>query len=188
MTDEALTDWLAHQLPVGMTDDDFFMRFLGIFQTVTDTVLHRVDTLPHTFDPTVAPDAMVRPMGSWLGVDWIDSTLDDEMQRHIVLEYSDLLQLARHGDRSAAPARGDQRRAGDVEDSGGVYPEGESPERPPHVRLAVESSGWASPNDLLAIVGAELPASVTFELRIGDTTIWPPSDAGTERQHSEEFA
>ena len=75
-----------------------------------------------------------------------------------------------------------------VEDSGGVYPEGESPDRPAHVRLAVESSGWASPVDLLTIVRAELPASVTFELHVGDTTIWPPSEAGTQRQPSEEFA
>ena len=181
-------DWLAHQLPVGMTDDDFLMRFLGIFQSVTDTVLHHVDTLPHMFDPTVAPDAMVRLMGSWLGVDWIDSSLDDELQRRIVLEYSDLL-------RWRGTAFGLQRLLevisggpATVEDSGGVYPEGESPDRPAHVRLAVESSGWASPVDLLTIVRAELPASVTFELRVGDTTIWPPSEAGTQRQPSEEFA
>ena len=37
-------------------------------------------------------------------------------------------------------------------------------------------------------MGVELPASVTFELRIGDTTIWPPTDTGTERQPTEEFA
>jgi phage tail-like protein len=182
------SDWLAHQLPVGMTDDDFLMRFLGIFQSVADTVLHRVDTLHHTFDPTVAPDGMVRLMGSWLGVEWIDSTLEDELQRRIVLEYADLLRWrgTAYGLRrlleviSGGPAV--------VDDSGGVYPEGESPQRPAHVRLAVESSGWASPNDLLTIVRAELPASVTFELRIADTTVWPPTEAGTERQPSEEFA
>jgi phage tail-like protein len=181
-------DWLAHQLPVGMTEDDFLMRFLGIFQTVADTVLHRVDTLPHAFDPTVAPDGLVRLMGSWLGVDWIDSTLDDALQRRIVLEYAELVRWrgTAHGLRrlleviSGGPAF--------VEDSGGVYPEGESPSRPPHVRIAVESSGWASPADLLAIVRSELPASVTFELRVGQTVVWPPTDTGTEPEPAREFA
>ncbi len=182
------SDWLSHQLPVGMTDDDFLMRFLGIFQTVADTVLHRIDTLPHAFDPTVAPDGMVRLMGSWLGVEWIDSTLDDELQRRIVLEYADLLRWrgTAHGLQRLLEVISDG--AAVVEDSGGGYPEGESPQRPAHVRLAVESSGWASPGALLAIVRAELPASVTFELRIGDTTIWPTTDTGTERQPTEEFA
>ena len=134
-----------HQLPVGMTDDDFLMRFLGIFQTVADTVLHRVDTLPHTFDPTVAPDAMVRLMGSWLGVEWIDSTLDDELQRRIVLEYADLL-------RWRGTALGLRRLLevisggpAIVEDSGGVYPEGESPAatRPCAARRRVVRAGRA---------------------------------------------
>ena len=77
-------DWLVQQLPVGMVDDDFLVRFLSIFQTIADTVLHQVDTLPHMFDPAVAPDSMVRLMGRWIGLDWIDPSLDDELQRRIL--------------------------------------------------------------------------------------------------------
>lgn len=166
-------DWLSHQLPVGMTDDEFLMRFLMIFQSVSETVLHQVDTLPHTFDPAVAPDAMVRLMGQWMGVDWIDSTLDDLDQRELVRTYSDLLRWrgTSRGLRelleqiSGAPAV--------VEDNGGIYPEGESPRTAPHVTIRIESTGWAAADDLVRIVRAELPASVTFEMSVGPVRIWP---------------
>ena len=78
-------DWLTHQLPVGMIEDDFMLRFVTIFQRMADTVVHQVDALPHAFDPTVAPLPMVRAMAGWLGVDWVDSSLDDRVQRQIVL-------------------------------------------------------------------------------------------------------
>jgi len=167
-------DWLVHQLPMGMVDDDFLVRFLRIFQDVSDTVLHQVDTMVHLFDPAVAPDAMVRTMGAWLGFDFVDSSLPDHLQRRIVREYSSLIQWrgTRRGLQhlleliSDAPAT--------VEDSGGVYLEGESPRTPPHVRLAVDSVGWATEADLLRIVRSELPASVTFELTVGDRLVWPP--------------
>jgi phage tail-like protein len=169
-------DWLIHQLPVAMTDDDFLVRFLSIFQSVSNSVLHQIDTLPHMFDPAVAPSPMVRAMGAWMGLGSVDSSLDDALQRQVVREYANL--LAWRGTRrgiqlllevvSGAPAV--------VEDTGGVYPEGESPRLAPHVRLRVESTGWMDEDDLVAIVKSELPASVTFELQVGDRTVWPPPD------------
>ena len=84
-------DWLLHQLPVGMVEDGFLARFLMIFQTIADTEMHQIDTLAHMFDPTVAPDVMVRALGSWIGIDWIDSSLPDDLQRRIVREYSSLV-------------------------------------------------------------------------------------------------
>ena len=74
-------DWLLHQLPVGMAEDDFLYRFVSIFQRVGDTVTHQIDTLPHMYDATVAPPAMVQTMAQWLGVDWLDSSLDERRQR-----------------------------------------------------------------------------------------------------------
>ena len=181
-------DWLIHQLPVGMVDDEFLVRFLSIFQTITDTVFHQIDTLPHMFDPTVAPDTQVRLMGQWVGVDWIDPSLDDELQRRTVLEYADMLPWrgTRRGMQqlletiSGGPAT--------VTDSGGVYHEGEAPAAPPHVRLEVESTGWADDEDLVQIVKSELPATVTFELRVAGRTIWPtpPPSAGQQQSESVE--
>ncbi len=166
-------DWLIHQLPVGMVEDDFLVQFLRIFQGVSDTMLHQVDTLPHMFDPNVAPDAMVRTMGEWLGL-FIDSSLPDALQRRIVNVYSSMVRWrgTAYGVRqllemvSGAPAT--------VEDNGGVYLEGESPPGPPHVRLTAQSLGWATEEDLLSFVRYELPASVTFELIVAGRTVWPP--------------
>jgi phage tail-like protein len=167
-------DWLLHQLPVGMVEDDFLARFLRIFQSVADTEMHQIDTLPHMFDPNVAPDAMVRAMGQWIGIDWIDSSLPDDLQRRIVREYSELVQWR-------GTARGLRQllelislEPAVVHDSGGVYLENDAPPQPPHVKLYVASPGWATEADLIRIVRSELPASVTFELHCGSRRIHPP--------------
>ncbi len=170
-------DWLLHQLPVGMAEDDFLYRFVSIFQRMGDTVVHQIDTLPHMFDPTVAPAPMVQTMARWLGVEWLDSSIDDRLQREIVLRYAELIQWrgTKRGLRlllellSGGTAR--------VRDSGGVFPEGESPAAAPHVRLDVESAGWNSVADLIRIVRDELPATVTFDLWVAGERVWPTEDA-----------
>ncbi len=59
-------DWLLGQLPMGMLEDDFFARFVGIFQEVATTYLDGVDNLENVVDVTVAPESVVR----WLGGGW----------------------------------------------------------------------------------------------------------------------
>lgn len=157
-------DWLLAQLPVGMTEDDFLARFVSIFQDVADTVLHHVDTMPHLGDIAVAPDSMVRAIGQWFGLDWVDPSLPDGLQRLLVRQY--MRGLLWRGTRVGLTALLQAVTGGPVRvyDSGGIFPEGESPERPPHVVVEVESSSWASIDDLVRIVRMELPATVTFEL------------------------
>jgi phage tail-like protein len=165
--------WLVDQLPLSMLDDDFLVRFLGIFQELADTFMLQVDTIEHTVDTSVAPDRMVRAMGAWLGAPPIDPSLPETVQRRIVREHGQMLQWrgTAMGMRhllemiTDAPA--------EIVDSGGVYAEGEAPENPGHVRIRVESSGWTTEDDLLDLVRSELPASVSFELAVGDRTIWP---------------
>ncbi len=167
-------DWLLQQLPVAMVEDDFLGRFLMIFQTIADTELHQIDTLGHLFDPAVAPDGMVRAMATWVGIDWVDSSLPDLLQRDLVRGYSSIVRWrgTRRGLRlllelvSGGPAS--------VLDSGGVYAEGEAPAADPFVVLRVEQLGWATEDDLLRIVRTELPAHVVFELHVGSRRIWPP--------------
>ena len=84
-------DWLLHQLPVAMAEDEFLGRFLSIFQEVADTVVGQIDNLPHVFDVTVAPPTMVRTLGYWIGLDWVDPSLPVALQRRIVREYFSLL-------------------------------------------------------------------------------------------------
>lgn len=166
-------EWLIDQLPLAMLEDDFLVRFLGIFQELADSFMIQVDNIEHVVDTTVAPDRMVRALGAWLGVPPIDPSLPDEVQRRIVREHGQMLQWRgtamglRHLLEmiTDAPA--------EIIDSGGVYEEGMAPENPAHVKIRVESSGWTTEDDLLDLVRNELPASVSFELSIGDRTIWP---------------
>lgn len=165
--------WLIDQLPVSMLDDDFLVRFLGIFQDVADTFMVQADNMEHLLDVSVTPDPMVRFMGSWLGARSIDPSLDDATQRRIVTEHGRML-----------PWRGTVRGLRQllemvtggpvvVVDSGGVYQEGEAPANPGHVHIEVLSLGWATEDDLIALVQADLPAAVSFELLVGDRRLWP---------------
>jgi phage tail-like protein len=166
-------DWLVHQLPVGMTDDDFFVRFVRIFQTVADSVLDHVDNMPHLFDVNVAPEALVRTIGSWMGVDWIDPSLPDHLQRRIVREYS--AGLLWRGTKAGLVRLLELICEGVVvvEDSGGVYTGEDVPATAPFVRMTVPKPTWATEADLLRIVRSELPASVTFELIVDGRMAFP---------------
>jgi phage tail-like protein len=158
-----------------MVEDQFLVRFLSIFQDVGNTLFHQIDALPHQFDTTVAPPPMVRTLGRWIGLDWVDPSLPDDLQRTIVREYFSILQwrgTKRGLERLLEVVSGEPAT---VEDNGGIYPEGEAPDRAGHVVLRVGSTGWATEADLLRIVRAELPASVTFEVYVGERRIWPPA-------------
>lgn len=157
-----------------MTEDEFFVRFVSIFQEIGGSVLDQIDMLPFLFDTAVAPDSLVRAIGSWVGLEWVDPTLPDLAQRRLVRGYSALL-----------PWRGTRKGLSellllitgvepDIVDSGGVYLENEAPLSAPHVRISLSSSGPATDVDLLRIVREELPATVTFELEIAGRRIHPP--------------
>lgn len=204
-------DWLLRQLPVGMTDSDvlsaeppFFVRFVTLFQQMADTVMDQVDSVAHTFDPAVAPDNMVRLMAAWFGVDWVDSSLPDRLQREVVMRYADL--IAWRGTRRGLVLLLELMTNGPVEvrDSGGVFAEGEAPGGAPHVRLDVAAFPWNRPlpdpspasltdpprqslvadlsrDDFIRIVRDELPATVTFDLWVAGVRIWPSSEEPPER-------
>lgn len=171
-------DWLLSQLPVGMVEDDFFYRFVSIFQELSNTVVDGVDNIPNVVDPTVAPEAMVRWLGSWIGVDAVDPALPGELQRRIVRSAS--ATLGWRGTRrgleqflrlmSGGPVR--------VEDGGGVFAEGGAPRRTAWVRMHVASTGWMSERDFASLIREEVPAHVAAELWVGDRRILPEKDRG----------
>ena len=74
-----------------MLGDDFFTRYLRIFQAVGDTFLDQIDGIEHVFDPTVAPPQMVSAMGRWIGLEYIDEQLPVSVQRRVVRRYSSLV-------------------------------------------------------------------------------------------------
>jgi phage tail-like protein len=165
--------WLVDQLPLAMLDDDFMVRFLGIFQEIADTYMAQVDQLEHVVDTAVAPDAMVRLLGAWLGAPPIDASLPDGVQRRIVRENGAMLQWRGTALGLRHLVEMVTEEPAEIVESGGVYAEGEAPPNPGHVMIRVPSSGWTTEDDLLDLVRGELPASVTFELVVGDRTIWP---------------
>lgn len=168
------SDWLIGQLPMGMLDDDFFIRFVSLFQDLATTLLDGVDNIPNVVDVTVAPAPLVRWLGSWIGVGNIDSSIPVDLQRRIVRESSQI--LAWRGTHrglvqfleliSQGPA--------EVDDSGGIFVAGEGGHRAPHVRMRVESTGWVREDEFVKLVIDELPANVTFELFVRDKQLWPP--------------
>jgi phage tail-like protein len=169
-------DWLLAQLPMGMLEDDFFVRFVGIFQEVATTIMEGADNLDNIIDITVAPAPMVRYLGSWLGIESIDGSLDHEVQRRIVRETGQI--LAWRGTRRGLVQFLELLSGGPVEvtESGGVFAEGEGGTRPATVSMSVETTGWLSEQDFVKLVRDELPAQVTFELQVGDRRLWPESD------------
>ena len=164
--------WLIEQLPNGLLDSDFFVRFVSIFQQLADTLVGNADNVENLIDVKVAPDAMVRWLGSWIGVENIDAALPDELQRRIVESCADTLVLrgtARGLKRFLELISGGQAT---VEDGGGVWREGEAPTDTAWVRMQVESTGWMPEADFAALVRDEVPAHVHAELRVGDRLIW----------------
>lgn len=166
-------DWLLNQLPVGMLTGDFFVRFVSIFQEVGTSLIENADNVDYLADVSVAPDAMVRWLGSWIGTESIDPSLADELQRRIVAGAAATLTwrgtatgLTRFLElTSGGPA--------EVTDGGGVWREGEAPTDTAWVRMRVESTGWMPEADFVELVRDEIPAHVYAELYVGDRRIWP---------------
>lgn len=161
-------DWLVNQLPVGMVDDSFLVRFVTIIQTVANGMLDHLDDMPHLADVAVTPERMVPYLGSWVGLDWVEPDLAPRVQREIVRRYAKDLTWRGTGrgiKNLLTTITGDPEPK--VSDSGGVFEEDQATGKPPHVDLEVSTLGaWATEADLVRIVRSELPASVTFELKV----------------------
>jgi phage tail-like protein len=165
-------NWLVNQMPVGMLDSEFFVQFLSIFQEVGGTLLEGADNIENILDPTIAPDAMVRWMGSWIGVDSVDPSLPRELQRMIVR--SSARTMSWRGTRAGLEQFLEMTSGGlaEVVDGGGIWREGEAPADTAYVRMTVASTGWLEEGDFVALVRDEVPAHVRAELWIGNRQVW----------------
>jgi phage tail-like protein len=156
-----------------MLGEDFFVRFVSIFQAQAETLLAHADNLPHLADIGLTPTAMVREMGQWLGLRGIDASYSPETQRRILrtaaatLQWrgtaaglEQLLQLY-----SGGPVR--------ITEGGGVFAEDEAPQGAAWVILEVESTGPLGEADFLTLVLDEVPAHVHTEVRVDGRRIWP---------------
>lgn len=169
-------DWLLAQLPMGMLDDQFFVRFVSMFQEVAGTVLEGADNIPNIVDLTVAPPELVRWLGSWLGLNALDASLDEPTQRRVVREWG--RNLAWRGTRRGLEGFLESVTGGPVtvEESGRIVREG-SPEaedrRAPSVRISAGGTGWLTAGDFLQLVFDQVPANVALEVVVGGRRVWP---------------
>lgn len=164
--------WMLDQLPVGMLDTDFFVRFVSIFQELGGTLLDDADNVDNVVDLGVAPDAMVRWLGSWIGSDTIDPSLPDELQRRIVRSAAHT--LAWRGTRRGLTLFLELASGGpaEVTDGGGVWRAGDAPDDTAWVRMCVESTGWLPEPDFVELVRDEVPAHTRAELYVGARRVW----------------
>ena len=170
--------WLINQMPVGMLESDFFVRFVSIFQEIGSSLLEDADNIDYLADVSVTPEPMLRWLGSWIGTDTIDESLDEATKRRIVAGAATTLTWR-------GTVRGLTRfleliSGGPVEvtDGGGVWREGEAPTDTAWVRMQVESTGWLAEHDFVELVRDEVPAHVRAELYVGERRVWP-AEGGT---------
>jgi len=166
-------NWLINQLPMGMTDDEFFVRFVSIFQEVATTLLEDADLIDFIVDPAVTPTPLLSWLASWLGVSWIDSSLPEDVQRRLVFRLSDAFgwRGTRRGLEiileavTGAPVV--------VEETGRLRRHSDEGCASPFVRIQVESTGWLDDGDFVELVRDELPVAVAFQIEAGGRRIWP---------------
>jgi phage tail-like protein len=164
--------WMLNQLPVGLLESDFFVRFVSIFQELGSSLLDNADNADNLLDVTVAPPEMVRWLGSWIGVESVDPSLPEELQRLIVAGSARSLRWrgTRHGiEQFLRMTTGGEC---EVADGGGVWEAGDAPSDVAWVRMSVESTGWLAEQDFVALLRDELPAHVRAQLFVGDRLIW----------------
>lgn len=159
--------WLVDQLPVGMVQSDFFVRFVGLFQEMSSTLLDDADLVEHIADVTVTPVPMLQYLAGWVGVESVDKSLPEDLQRTIVRSSS--RSLAHRG--TVAGLRGfvEMLSGGPAEvvDGGGIWPEGEAPNDVAWVTITVAGTGHLSEDEFVALVRDEVPAHVRVELWVG---------------------
>ena len=174
------SDWLLRQLPYGMLSEDFFVRFVSIFQEEAGTLLQHAENLPYLADVDLTPTAMVRHMGEWLGLPGIDASYPPDAQRRILRTAAATLQW--RGTVTGVTRMLELYSGGPVQvtEGGGVFHEGEAPDGPAWVVLEVESTGPLGERDLVALVLDEVPAQVHVEVRVAGRRVWPVLDEDVE--------
>ncbi|AZI58010.1 phage tail protein [Nakamurella antarctica] len=164
--------WLLNQLPVGMMDSDFFVRFVALFQELGSTLLDDADLLESIPDIAVTPAPLLPLLAGWIGVESVDASLPDHLQRTLVA--SSAKALAWRGT-SRGIKEYLEMLSGDealLIDSGGVYAEGAAPIGPAWLRMTVVSTGHLSESEFVSMIRDEVPATVRAELWVGVRRIW----------------
>lgn len=173
------TGWLAGNLPVVMAEDPFLARFVAIFEEIATSVRYGADTCVAASDVTVASPAMLRFLGGWIGAPEVHGSLPLDVQRRIVRAAGSVLR--RRGTVSALITllEAVTGEPVDVDDPGGVFHDGCAP-RPDTaggdvgvVVVRTASTGHLRPEELVALVRAEVPAHLRIAVIAGGIVLCP---------------
>lgn len=167
------SDWLLRQLPAGLMSEDFFVRFVSLFQAEADTLLAHADNLPHLGDPLLAPLPMVREMARWIGLPGVDEGHDPEHQRHVVTEAARSLRWRGTVTGLRRIVRAYTGEEPQITEGGGVFAEGESPTDAAWVDIQIGNAGPIGTRSLVQIIRDEVPAHVRVTIRVDQEVVWP---------------
>jgi phage tail-like protein len=164
--------WMLDQLPVSMLDHDFFVRFVSIFQDLGSTLLEDADNIEHVPNTTVSPSPMLPYLASWIGVETIDDSQPESLQRRIVAGAAKTLTWrgTARGLRSYLELISEGPAV--IEEGGGIWRAGDAPEDTAWVVMRVQSTGLLELTDFIDVVRDEVPAHVRAELYVGPDRVW----------------
>lgn len=171
--------WLVDQLPGAMAEDPFTRRFVSIFEEVGTGFRERIANVEHVLSTTTGTKATLRWMGSWLGVR-IPTQLDLPVTRDLVAAAGEQMPVRGTVEGLVAVLEAACGAVPDVEESGGVYRSGDSPDVEKTVMVRLEDAGQLGKDGVLRLVNAEVPADVAVSVWVGDEQIFGPEPEETE--------
>jgi phage tail-like protein len=164
--------WMLDQLPVAMVDHDFFARFVSIFQDLGTTLLEDADNVEHLPDVTVTPAPLLPYLAGWIGVETIDDSQPETLQRRIVSGAAKTLTWRGTARGLSSYLELISEGAAEVEEGGGIWRAGDAPEDTAWVVMRVQSTGLLELDDFIDVVRDEVPAHVRAELYVGPDRVW----------------
>jgi phage tail-like protein len=178
VTLEAQTARIVDLLPAAMVDDDFTIRFVGIFDQLQSDIAAGVAGATAYFDPSTTPTDFLRLLALWINLPipatWEDADRTDgsEIRQYL----TDAAPLFRwRGTRRGLETllRSATRCPVSVADPGGVWVEGAGDEVGELGPVRVEIDGpvsLISRADIDTLVRAEIPVGVRFEVVVHESS------------------
>ena len=164
--------WMLDQLPVSMLDHDFFVRFVSIFQDMGSTLLEDADNIEHVAATAVAPSPLLPYLASWIGVETIDDSQPESLQRRIVSGAAKTLTWRGTAHGLSSYLELISEGPAEVDEGGGIWRAGDAPEDTAWVVMRVRSTGLLELTDFIDVVRDEVPAHVRAELYVGPDRVW----------------
>jgi phage tail-like protein len=153
-----------------MASDVTLPRFLMAFEDIIDTIDGHIETQPHVLDPTVAPLEMVRWIAKWVGFE-VSPSLPSDRQRQLALAAGEVVRWRGTNRGLTALLEAFTGAEVTVADRGGVFREGQAPDRSVRVTVRVSEAGSLDDAQLVELVRDQLPADALIELAVGDRRV-----------------